>query len=142
MPTASRGGGGRGGERRRSRIIFSYPLLNRCTDEIPGGGTSRTIALKKIGASFAPFRVKVRCRFTDGWCRAPYRPRYRFFFNQNRALIVTGWNQARADPIVWELLPRGFDIKWHSVSAEPSLTDVANGKFLNTKGWHAGSIRA
>ena len=44
------------------------------------------------------------------------------------ALIVTGWNQARADPVVWELLPRGFDLAWHSVSTEPSLTDVAEGK--------------
>ncbi|CAM9369354.1 unnamed protein product, partial [Scytosiphon promiscuus] len=44
-----------------------------------------------------------------------------------RAMIVTGWNQARADPVVWELLPRGFDLKWHSVSAEPSLSDVAEG---------------
>ncbi|CAM9758490.1 unnamed protein product, partial [Laminaria digitata] len=47
-----------------------------------------------------------------------------------RALIVTGWNQARADPVVWELLPRGFDLAWHSVSAEPSLTDVAEGAAL------------
>ena len=44
------------------------------------------------------------------------------------AMIVTGWNQARADPVVWELLPRGFDLKWHSVSAEPSLSDVAEGE--------------
>lgn len=44
------------------------------------------------------------------------------------ALIVTGWNQARADPVVWELLPRGFDLAWHSVSNEPSLTDVVKGK--------------
>ena len=41
---------------------------------------------------------------------------------------MTGWNQARADPVVWELLPRGFDLAWHSVSTEPSLTDVAEGK--------------
>lgn len=43
-------------------------------------------------------------------------------------MIVTGWNQARADPVVWELLPRGFELKWHSVSAEPSLSDVAEGE--------------
>ncbi|CAM9400666.1 unnamed protein product [Ectocarpus sp. 6 AP-2014] len=47
-----------------------------------------------------------------------------------RAMIVTGWNQARADPVVWELLPRGFDLKWHSVSSEPSLSDVAEGAKL------------
>ncbi|CAM9679935.1 unnamed protein product, partial [Choristocarpus tenellus] len=41
-----------------------------------------------------------------------------------RPLIVTGWNQARADPLVWELLPRDFDLGWHSVKAEPSLADV------------------
>lgn len=47
-------------------------------------------------------------------------------------MIVTGWNQARADPVVWELLPRGFDLQWHSVSAEPSLSDVADGKYKRT----------
>ncbi len=47
---------------------------------------------------------------------------------KSRAMIVTGWNQARADPVVWELLPRGFDLKWHSVEAEPALSDVAKGK--------------
>lgn len=47
---------------------------------------------------------------------------------KSRAMIVTGWNQARADPVVWELLPRGFDLKWHSVKAEPSLSDVAKGE--------------
>ncbi|CAM9362928.1 unnamed protein product [Ectocarpus fasciculatus] len=45
-------------------------------------------------------------------------------------MIVTGWNQARADPVVWELLPRGFDLKWHSVSSEPSLSDIAEGAKL------------
>lgn len=45
---------------------------------------------------------------------------------------MTGWNQARADPIVWELLPRGFELAWHSVSTEPSLTDVAKGETLTT----------
>lgn len=63
-------------------------------------------------------------------CFCGFRLSHRCGHLWGRALVVTGWNQARADPIVWELLPRGFDLAWHSVSTEPSLTDVAKGHVL------------
>ncbi|CAN0063373.1 unnamed protein product, partial [Phaeothamnion confervicola] len=44
-----------------------------------------------------------------------------------RPLVVTGWNQARADALVWELYPRNFDLAWMSVVAEPTCEDIIDG---------------
>ena len=35
-------------------------------------------------------------------------------------LLISGWNSARLDPILWELEPRGFNIVTCSVSEEPT----------------------
>lgn len=47
-----------------------------------------------------------------------------------RVLIVTGWNAARIDPLLWELEPRGFTIDIESISDQPSPDDI--GRVLNT----------
>lgn len=39
-------------------------------------------------------------------------------------LLISGWNSARLDPILWELEPRGFNIVTCSVTEEPTNKDV------------------
>lgn len=41
-----------------------------------------------------------------------------------KILLVSGWNSARLDPVLWELEPRGFKLHTCSISNEPSSKDV------------------
>ena len=41
-----------------------------------------------------------------------------------RVLVVSGWNQAHLDPIMWEMEPRGFQVNTVSIPVEPSALEV------------------
>eukprot|EP00968_Pinguiococcus_pyrenoidosus_P005371 scaffold343_cov245-Pinguiococcus_pyrenoidosus.AAC.39 len=41
-------------------------------------------------------------------------------------LVLTGWNPARADPLFWELEPRGVNVTVMQVPCEPSVDDAAH----------------
>jgi len=41
-----------------------------------------------------------------------------------RVLVVSGWNVARVDPVMWELEPRGFHTRVVTVPVEPSAVEV------------------
>jgi Iron-containing alcohol dehydrogenase len=42
----------------------------------------------------------------------------------NSVILVSGWNSARLDPILWELEPRGFKLGICCVTEEPSFENV------------------
>ena len=39
-------------------------------------------------------------------------------------LLLSGWNNARLDPILWELEPRGFQLQVCSISEEPTCENI------------------